>query len=150
LISIYRLSSALYPANIGKGAALYGGRWNRKGTPVIYAAQSASLAALEVLVHYSVLPEDHVLTEIRIPDTFTVLHLNEDRLPEGWNAEVPIQATQELGEIWVGEGHSAILSVPSSIIPNDRNLILNPAHPAFAEISFQTSLHFRFDPRLRK
>jgi len=132
------------------GAALYGGRWNRIGTPVIYAAQSASLATLEVLVHYSVLPKDHVLTEIQIPDTLTVMNLHKDRLPDGWNAEVPIQATQDLGEFWVGEGLSAILSVPSSIIPNDSNFILNPAHPAFAEISFQRSLHFRFDPRLRK
>jgi RES domain-containing protein len=150
LISIYRLSSALYPANSGIGAAMYGGRWNRVGTPMIYAAQSASLAALEVLVHYSVLPQDHVLTEIQIPDTLTILRLVEDRLPDGWSAEAPNQATQDMGEIWVSEGRSAILSVPSSIVPSDRNFILNPAHSAFAEISFQPPLHLRFDPRLRK
>jgi RES domain-containing protein len=150
VISVYRLSSALFPANNGMGAALYGGRWNRVGTPVIYASQSASLAALEVLVHYSVLPKDHVLTEIQMPDTLTILRLEEASLPDGWNAEVPIQATQDIGEAWVGEGRSAVLSVPSSIVPSDRNFIINPAHPAFADITFQPSLHFQFDPRLKK
>lgn len=150
MISVYRLSSALFPANSGMGASLYGGRWNRVGTPVIYAAQSASLAALEVLVHYSVLPKDHVLTEIRIPDNLTILRLEAASLPDGWNAEVPIPDTQNIGEMWVNEKRSAILSVPSSIVPSDRNFILNPAHPAFADIAFQPSFHFHFDPRLRK
>lgn len=66
MISLGRVSSARFPAKSGTGAALYGGRWNRVGTPVIYAAQSTSLAALEVLVHFSALPKDHVLTEIRV------------------------------------------------------------------------------------
>jgi RES domain-containing protein len=91
-----------------------------------------------------------VLTEIQIPDTLTILRLEEDRLPDGWNAEVPISATQDIGELWVGEGSSAILSVPSSIDPSDRNFILNPAHPEFADIALQPSLHFHFDPRLKK
>jgi RES domain-containing protein len=150
VISVYWLSSALFPANSGLGASLYGGRWNRVGTPVIYAAQSASLAALEVLVHYSVLPKDHVLTEIQIPDKLTILRLEEASLPDSWNAEIPIPATQSIGEKWIGEGRSAILSVPSSIVPSDRNFILNPAHPAFAEIGFQPSLQLHFDPRLKK
>jgi RES domain-containing protein len=150
VISVYRLSSALFPANNGMGAALFGGRWNRVGTPVIYAAQSASLAALEVLVHYSILPKDHELTEIQIPDTLTILRLEENRLPDGWDAEAPIPATQNIGEIWVSESRSAILSVPSSIVPSDRNFILNPTHPDFADIAFQPSLRFHFDPRLKK
>lgn len=150
MISLYRLSSARFPANSGAGAARYGGRWNRVSTDVIYAAQTASLAALEVLVHYSVLPKDHVLTEIQIPDSLAILRWEEDVLPSGWKSDVPIQETQELGEIWVREGRYALLSVPSSIIPGERNFIINPAHPDFRQISFQPSLPFQFDPRLMR
>jgi RES domain-containing protein len=79
-----------------------------------------------------------------------MLRLEADRLPDGWNAEVPIPATQEIGEVWVREGRQILLSVPSSIIPNERNFVINPAHPAFGEIGFRPSLHFHFDPRLKK
>lgn len=150
MIALYRLSSALFPVNGGSGAAQYGGRWNRIGTEVIYAAQTASLAALEVLVHYSALPKDHVLTEIQIPDSMEILHWEEDALPAGWKSEVPTSDTQDLGEMWVREGRSAVLSVPSSIIPKERNFIINPAHPDFRQIRFLPPLPFQFDPRLKK
>lgn len=68
MIEAYRLHSNRYPANSGKGAALRGGRWNHAGIEAIYAAQSRSLAALEILVHYSVLPKDFLVTPVRIPD----------------------------------------------------------------------------------
>jgi RES domain-containing protein len=147
---LYRLSSALFPADSGLGAARYGGRWNPIGIEVIYAAQTTSLAALEVLVHYSVLPKDHVLTEIQIPDALEILRWEEDALPTGWKNDVPTSETQNLGELWVREGRSAVLSVPSSIIPKERNFIINPAHPDFQRISFLPPLPFQFDPRLKK
>jgi RES domain-containing protein len=150
VISLYRISSALFPTNSGAGAAQFGGRWNRVGTEVIYAAQTASLAALEVLVHYSVLPKNHVMTEIQIPDSLEILRWEEDALPAGWKSDVPVSETQDLGEIWVREGRSAVLSVPSSIIPRERNFIINPAHSDFRQIIFLPPLPFRFDPRLKK
>lgn len=150
MIPLYRLSSARFAANSGEGAALYGGRWNRPGTSAIYAAQTASLAALEVLVHYSALPKDHVLTEIQVPDSVAILRWEEETLPLGWKSEAPIPETQELGEIWVREGRYAVLSVPSSIIPRERNFVINPAHPDFGKIRFEPSLPFQFDPRLKR
>jgi len=150
VITLYRLSSALFPADSGRGAALYGGRWNRAGTEAIYAAQTASLAALEVLVHYSVLPKDHVLTEIQIPDALEILRWEEDMLPIGWKSELPTSETQDLGEMWIREGRCAVLSVPSSIIPRERNFIINHAHAEFCEIRFLPPHFFQFDPRLRK
>jgi len=74
-------------------------RWNRGGTEAINAAQTASLAALEVLVHYSVLPKDHLLTEIQIPDALEILQWHEDVLPSGCKSELPTSDTQDLGEI---------------------------------------------------
>jgi RES domain-containing protein len=150
VISLYRISSAEYPVNSGTGAALYGGRWNRIGTPVIYAAQSASLAALEVLVHYSILPSNHVLTQVEVPEPLVILRIEESQLPIGWDAISYATETQDLGEQWVRERDSVILSVPSSIIPGERNFLINPAHAAFSELRFQPPRPFRFDPRLRK
>jgi RES domain-containing protein len=150
VISLYRISSARYPANDGMGAARYGGRWNPAGVAVIYAAQTASLAALEVLVHYSVLPKDQVLTEIQLPEDLSILLWQEENLPAGWKDETLQTETQRMGELWVRESRSAVLSVPSSIIPGERNYLLNPAHAAFPEIRFLPPQPFHFDPRLKR
>lgn len=149
MISIFRLSSAKFPASSGEGAAIFGGRWNRAGTPVIYASQTASLAALEVLVHYSALPKDFILTEILVPENLAVVRWEAKSLPPGWDANVVISETQNLGETWIQSGKSALLSVPSCVIPREQNFILNPAHPAFRRIKFLPSVPFAFDPRLK-
>jgi RES domain-containing protein len=89
LKTVFRLCSKRYPANDGKGAALKGGRWNPAGTEVIYTSVTASLAALEVLANYSVLPRDFMLTEIQIPDTVAIEYVTGDLLPAGWNSSKP-------------------------------------------------------------
>jgi len=70
-------------------------------------------------------------------------------MPEGWDAWTPVAATQELGEAWVRECRSAVLCVPSSIVPGEKNFVLNPAHTSFREIVFEPQRPFRFDPRLK-
>lgn len=111
---------------------------------------SPSLAALEILVHYEVLPRDFALTKILIPDQVRVLNLKDRDLPVGWDREVVSPETQAIGEHWVREQRYPVLSVPSSIIPVERNLVLNPAHAEFKSIRFLRSEPFRFDVRLRK
>lgn len=150
MISLYRLSSARFPANSGAGAAKFGGRWNQLGTPVIYAAQTASLAALEVLVHYTVLPMDFQLTEIQVPENLAIARWEAAALPMGWDGDVVTSESQALGEQWAVEGRAAVLSVPSSIIPKERNFVINPVHPSFRRIKFLPSIPFAFDPRLRR
>lgn len=150
MISIHRLHSALYPAHSGEGAALFGGRWNPVGIPVIYAAQSASLAALEVLVHYSVLPKNYHLTEIRIPDSLAILTKERSRLPEDWKRDTPPVSTQRIGQRWVEDAQSAVLRAPSSIVPGEYNYLINPAHADFAVLLFQPPRPFAFDPRLKR
>lgn len=146
----YRLSSSRYPANSGIGAGLHGGRWNPTGVPVIYAAMSPSLAALEILVHYETLPTNFSLTSFRIPSRVIIRKLLEHELPPRWNRKKLIRATQNLGAAWVHDGHTAVLSVPSSIIPFERNLVLNPAHPDFHFIRFSPPAPFQFDTRLKQ
>jgi RES domain-containing protein len=99
--------------------------------------RAASLAALEVLVHFSTLPRGHVLTEIEVPDSLIILRIEEDQLAGGWDAIPYALDTQEIGERWVLEARSAVLSVPSSIIPFERNFLINPAHPLFPQLTFK-------------
>jgi RES domain-containing protein len=141
ILEVYRLHSRRYPANSGRGAALHGGRWNPPGVEAIYTAQSRSLAALEILVHYAVLPRDFVLTPIRIPeDRIVVARLQKD-------AQFPEQ-TRDLALKWFPS--TAVLGVYSVIIPDERIYILNPTHPEFEYIEFLDSEPFKFDPRLRQ
>jgi RES domain-containing protein len=118
----------MYPSNAGMGAAAQGGLWNPRGIEVVYAAATTSL---EVLVHFSVLPRDFVLTEIQIPPTVVIESLHEKDLPAGWDSLSPWHITQEIGRRWAVQLRSAVLSVPSAIVPAERNYVLNPNHPDF-------------------
>jgi RES domain-containing protein len=100
VIACYRLSARRYPSKSGLGAALVGGRWNPVGIQAIYAAATPSLAALEVLVHFAVLPRDYVLTEVQIPDGIDIETLETKDLPAGWRAPSPQAKTQEFGRRW--------------------------------------------------
>ena len=103
MTACFRLSSGRYPGNSGAGAARFGGRWNPKGLAAVYAAATVSLAALEVLVHFSELPRDFVLTDIRIPSTVGIHRIAIEDLPPDWNAPKPSAATQHLGRRWIEE-----------------------------------------------
>jgi RES domain-containing protein len=120
ILEVYRLHSSRFSANSGRGAAIHGGRWNPPGVEAIYSAQSRSLAALEILVHYTVLPRDFVLTRIRIQeDQVMVVRLQQ-------HAAFSKPQTQHLGLRWFSK--SAVLGVYSPIIPEERIYVLNPAH----------------------
>lgn len=149
-LEVYRLNSSRYAANNGRGAALHGGRWNPVGLEVIYAAQSRSLAALEVLVHYSVLPRNFICTAILIPQSIVATikpgsQLNAGKLPQGPACHTD---EQHYGARYIPR--YAVFSVPSAIIPQERIYILNPAHADFKQIRFLASEAFRFDPRLKQ
>jgi RES domain-containing protein len=148
-----RLSAVLqkYPANNGKGAALTGARCNPVGVEVIHTAPMLALATLEIIVHLAALPKDFVFTEIRVSDYVSIEHVADAQLPRGWNALTPTpKSSQRFRAQWVRERRSCVLSVPSSIVPIERNCLLNPAHPEFAAIEFLAPRPFSFDPRLKK
>jgi len=145
---IYRISSARYPANNGAGASLYGGRWNHRGTPVIYAAASRALCALEILANAGELAGDYTATSIEIPDDLPMTAVSADDLPPDWNAGTPTNTTRDMGNEWAEGLSTAALSVPSAVIPSERNYILNPRHPDFQRIQFGAPERFLFDERL--
>ena len=146
----FRLCRANYPAYDGEGARRVGGRWNSKGTRVLYMSENRSLAVLEILVHLSAsIPDRHVLGAADIPDDSPVEILEESRLPANWSTADPREQelTRRIGDEWVAQLRSAVLSVPSVIL-GERNYVLNPAHPDFGRIAFAEPIPFRFDIRL--
>lgn len=94
---------------------------------MVYASATVSLCALEVLANSSGLPRGCMVIEIDIPDTLPVLKLEVADLPVGWDSSSPTDSTRNIGTKWVLEGSTAVLGVPSSIIPNERNYLLNPS-----------------------
>lgn len=107
------------------------------------------MAVLEILVNFSVLPRNYVLTRIEIPDGIAIEYVSDVQLPANWDAPTPSLETQEFGALWVEESRSPILSVPSSILRTERNYVINPAHRDFDLIRFYPPQRFRFDPRLK-
>ena len=135
----------------GEGARLVGGRWNRAGTAVVYAAGSASLAVLEKLVHLASheILEAYLLCQVTF-DQKLVNVVNISDLPSGWQDDPGPEELKQLGDEWVRQQLSAILRVPSVIIETEFNYLLNPAHPDFRRITIGAPVPFRFDSRLLK
>lgn len=153
-ISVYRICKTKYAATAfdGEGAFRFGGRWNSRGTRIIYTAGSLSLAALEMLVH---LDDDSMLFQYsyipaQIPADLIVKVEDFRALPKDWSDSPTPIAVQKIGDDWAKSGISAVLEVPTSIIPLEKNYLLNPAHSDFAKIIIGTSDKFVFDERLAK
>lgn len=135
----------------GEGARLFGGRWNSRGTGLVYTAQSQSLAVLEVLVHLDSpeLLKRFVLFEVTIqPSMLEVFDLVN--LPQDWNANPPPKEVQSIGDSWVIGGRSAVLRLPSTLVPTECSFLLNPGHPDFRKLHMGKPLPFQFDPRLAR
>ncbi len=133
----------------GEGARLFGGRWNSPGTPMVYSSASLSLAALETLVHADRrrFERDYVTFKLHLPEEL-VLELRESDLPEDWRARAVSEGARRIGDAWAEARASVALSVPSVIVPNERNYLLNPLHPRFSELVIDPAEAFRLDARL--
>ncbi|MEO8737813.1 MAG: RES family NAD+ phosphorylase [Edaphobacter sp.] len=133
----------------GEGARLYGGRWNSPGVPMVYVAQSQSLAVLEVLVHLDApaLLAKYVFIEVDF-DPSLVIELDRSLLPKNWKADPVPRAVQTVGDRWASSGGSVVLRVPSALASEESNFLLNPLHPAFGKILVSRPQTFSFDSRL--
>ncbi|MBD8722922.1 RES family NAD+ phosphorylase [Oxalobacteraceae sp. CFBP 13708] len=133
----------------GTGAKMTGGRWNSKGTPIVYAADSIALATLET-VHYlssGGLPFNRYLVRIDIPDTVWAVRQVLDPLPGGWDAVPSRMASRQAGDVWVAAGATALLLVPSVIVPDEYNVLINPQHRDAGAIAATTLRRWNYDPR---
>lgn len=152
MIRAWRLTKPKYAASAfdGEGARLFGGRWNSPGTAVVYTSSSAALALTELLVHLdsAALLSAHVLIPVEM-DEALIETLDAAQLPRGW-VDFPVPAdVQAFGDHWVRERRSAVLRVPSVVVPMENNFLLNPAHPEFGKLQMGRPIKFPIDPRLR-
>ena len=137
----------------GEGAREFGGRWNSSGTAIIYSSGSLSLALLELMVHVnrSQLLNQYVVFELRF-EAELVQSLAIEGLPADWRAAPPSSSTQRIGDEWVARGRSragsAILRVPSVVVPSEVNYLINPDHPDFKRIVATGPQAIAIDPRL--
>jgi RES domain-containing protein len=148
--SAWRIVKEKYLASAftGEGAADYAGRWNLPGTRMAYTSESQALAALELLVHLNP-PVFFKYKAIRIQfDESLVERLSPEELPAEWQAEPPSLLTQRLGSRWASGARSVALAVPSAIIPEEVNFLINPLHPDFSRIKIEPAVDFAFDARL--
>jgi RES domain-containing protein len=154
--SVWRIAAdtATYGADdlSGKGAEKTGGRWNRKGTSVIYASQSIALACLETVVHLGgaePLPLNRHLIQIEIPptawDTRTVFNASAH---VGWDALPAGLVSIDWGTQWARSRRSLVAEVPSIVVPEEFNVLLNPDHPDASTLNVQKVRRWALNHRL--
>lgn len=137
----------------GIGAALSKGfRWNSQNTRLVYTAESRALAMLEIFVHLDLnedLPNDRYFVTIEIPEDVLILELQQNDLPTHWNTSPPIVQTQYIGDSFVFQNEAAVLKVPSAVVADEYNYLINPLHADYQKIKIIEEKPFQFDKRLR-
>ena len=134
----------------GEGGLHASGRWHSKGRRVVYLADHPASALLETLVHLEIdvedLPTHYQLLAVDAPDDIAVTLLDEATLPTDWRDQLAV--TRARGDEWLGGGATALLQVPSAIVPAARNILLNPSHRDSMRIAVASIMRAPFDRRL--
>lgn len=149
-MEVYRLALAKH-ANLNGVGGIYGaGRWHHRGQPIIYAGQSRSICVLERFVHEDPahMPKLKLLT-IHIPDNTSMQQVVEKQLPKHWDLIPESSVSRDFGSQWLKDAQSAILKLPSAIVPNEYNYLINPNHSDAQKIRILDATDFYYDPRLK-
>jgi RES domain-containing protein len=151
-VLVYRICRREFRALDGKGALLYGGRWNSPGHAVVYTSSTLALAALEYLVHIEAedAPSDLVALTIELPTDAPIEELDAAVLPAGWEKVPEPPACRAVGDHWVERGETLALRVPAAPVPEETNLLINPLHRDARRVRLVGERPFSFDPRLRR
>ena len=134
----------------GEGARLYGGRWNPKGWPLVYAAATRSLAVLEMLVQDQPLRNRYSLIPLYLPDDLPQEILTADKLPHDWRNVAARPRLQAIGRAWLERAESAVLVAPSVVLPQENNYLLNPRHRDFSRLTAGIMEILDTDSRLQR
>jgi RES domain-containing protein len=151
-VRVWRLCLRKYRRFDGTGARLHGGRWNHTGTSIVYTSGSLSLAALELFVHVDsdIIPDGLIAIPADVPEVLNVEALDPGSLPKNWRSYPAPDALKDIATAWVQRSSTAVLAVPSAVIPSERNYLLNPRHPDFRRVRIHDGTPFQFDPRMWK
>ena len=135
----------------GEGSRLYGGRWNNKGTKIIYTSESRSLATVEYLVHVplQIIPKDLYIAEIDLPDVEIEI-VEASSLETNWQDYPSPKSIRDIGDTWQRDNKTLLLRVPSAVIKNEWNILVNPDHRQFHTVKIASIEPYSFDTRLLK
>jgi RES domain-containing protein len=151
-VDIYRITQEAYAHDLsGNGARLYGGRWNSEGFYALYAASSRSLALLETLAHAPakmLQQKIYLLVTIEVPDKVLTEEITVNKLATNWDVPDIRQYTQRMGDAFLLGKKGLLLSVPSVLVPEENNYVLNPLHPDFKKVRITHSRRIGFDKRV--
>lgn len=150
-MNVFRITSNKYAANLwGTGAAIYGGRWNKIGSPVLYTGENKEIALLETIVHTPpmLIPNLDILI-LEIPND-SITELSIENLPKNWTDYPAPTILSEIAEKWILEAKTIALKVPSCIIHTTHNYILNCRHPKYSDVKLISRKNFHFDSRLSR
>lgn len=145
---VYRLTSGKYAHDLsGEGAKLFGGRWNPAGIAALYTSEFISLSILEILARakQSTIPETYTLLSIQIPDT-SIVAIELQKLTPGWQHH--FEYTRWVGEEFLKINKTLILKIPSAIVPQEHNFMINPLHQNFKKVKILDSELLALDKRL--
>ena len=148
-MKLYRICHANYKDDIsGNGAKLYGSRWNSQGTAMLYTSENASLGALEMLVHlnFTEVPIAFYLLTLWLPDTTSVTSLQVNKLKTNWRSDD--QYTAFMGDEFIRLKENLCLKVPSAVVQEESNFLINPLHADFKKVRIESAKPFVFDNRL--
>ncbi|GAB3427808.1 RES family NAD+ phosphorylase [Niabella aquatica] len=149
-MKIYRIVRSEYSDDLtGQGAFLYGGRWNTKGQYAVYAAEHISLAVLEIVVNYDrtltpLLPSFH-LVEMQVPDA-NITEIEQSALKKNWSSDMDY--TRYIGDQFLQSESDLVLKIPSVVIPEESNFLLNPRHTDLKKVSIESVRKYGLDDRL--
>ena len=151
-MEVFRICKQRNAGLTGTGAKITGGRWNSKGNAVIYCSENRSLAALEFLAHFTdyVIPDDLVLLSISLPTELKAEEMKLSKLPKNWRAFPAPQQLKRFGDDWVKKNSSLVLKVPSVLVENEFNYVINPAHDEIRKVKIVKKEKFGVDERFLK
>jgi RES domain-containing protein len=150
---VYRIASSKHIGDLsGEGARLHGGRWNHRGTAVIYTSEARSLATVELVVHvsFSFAPADLKMATIEVPDEPAPEEMDVAALPPNWRDFPAPPELADLGTSWARSRRSLLLRVPSAVVEYEHNILINPAHPDITRVVLAKVEDFRVDHRLAR
>lgn len=152
-MNVYRIAIKEHSGLDGIGGLFGPGRWHNKGNLVIYTSEHASLAAWEKIVHvtsFENLPRNILLVKIEVPDSIEVQSVPQKVLVSGWDGFPFVPETMEYGSAFLRKKEHLALKVPSVIIPDESNIILNPLHPDIHQCKVISTIPFVFDKRIAR
>jgi len=151
LIRVYRILRKPYSKSPldGEGAYRFGGRWSSPGTRLAYTAEHLSLAMIEYFVHIDASdpPKDLVVVAADIPDAISRVAVTQRKLPSNWRQIPAPSALAAIGDSFAAERKSAVLVLPSALVPSESIWLINPLHPEFPKIQVHPAEPFRYDAR---